>query len=171
MHRQEPLQGYLEGTHIEMARLSLLPPLSFLFFSCPGQLTATGTSLLGCSLLLLSTGIGSLCEILFPVEMVALSINVSLWKAEDLQCLDQEIKWLLDVVDNVIIINSHLNEVVIGISNGEVTEPLGEVVCDDALFGLLLVLLLVLHQVFNLLHDVHLLSKEVLLQLHSLGDE
>ena len=141
-----------------MSGLSLLPLFTLLFLSCPLQLTTGCTSLLGGSLLLLSTGIGSLCEILLPVEMVALSIDVSLWKSEDLQCLDQEIKWLLDILDNVIIINSHLNEVVIRISDGKVTQPLGEVVSDHTLLGLFLVLLLVLDKVLNLFHYVNLLG-------------
>ena len=79
--------------------------------------------------------------------MVALTLQVALWKSENLQSLEQEVKWSLDVVVDVIVINAHLHEVLIWVSDYEVLEPSREELHDCSL-GLLLVQLIILEQLF-----------------------
>jgi len=88
----------IEVSWLSSGKLLLL----FLFL---GFLKFVSSNALDRTLLLLASRVGSLLSLLVPVKMVASTVEIALWKSEDLQSGEQEVEWTLHVAHDIIVID------------------------------------------------------------------
>ena len=166
VNSQKSLESLLEWSHIEMGRHGSCKSLLLLLGL--GLLQFASCSLLWSLLVLLATSVSSLLLLLVPVQVMALSVEVPFWKTENLQSVEQELLWLLDVVVDVVIIDFVLNEVLIWVSDLEVDQPLCEEVLKSFLFGKCLQVFFIAEKLLDVRVDLLFFFNKVLLKLHSL---